>query len=208
MEKHADIASLRVVGGSLALDFLNTRMGPPTGEWEVDALADYDSLVAWALHVGEITPADADALRLRAERDASSARESFAVASGARDYLDGAFRGLARGEQPTALQLDRLKTDEADALHHAALEGSPRLSWSWRGDSSLLRPLHPVFHSAVELLTLGRLDRVEVCAGCSFLFVDSSKNGSRRWCSMSDCGTTAKAQRYVETRRSRSVTHE
>jgi predicted RNA-binding Zn ribbon-like protein len=55
-------------------------------------------------------------------------------------------------------------------------------------------------HAAVELLTTGPLDRIKACAGCRFVFVDESKNRSRRWCSMEDCGTTAKMRRYVARR--------
>ena len=51
------------------------------------------------------------------------------------------------------------------------------------------RPLRPVAHAAVQLLTAGELDRIKVCGGCRFLFIDESKNRSRRWCSMDDCGT-------------------
>jgi len=201
-----DVASLRMVGGSLALDFLNTRVGPPTGGWDADALNDYDSLVVWARDRGELTTAEAAALQVLSSQDAASAHEVFVAALDAREYLDAVFRSLTRGQRPRRSDLDRLGADAAQALGHAALDGGANLAWSWRGDSSLRRPLHPIFHAAVELLSFGRLERVKACAGCNFLFIDGSKNGSRRWCSMSDCGTSAKMQRYVAARRSRAGT--
>jgi predicted RNA-binding Zn ribbon-like protein len=59
----------------------------------------------------------------------------------------------------------------------------------------------PVVHSAAELLTSPHLDRVRQCAddrGCGFLFFDTSRNGSRRWCSMESCGNRAKARRHYQ----------
>jgi predicted RNA-binding Zn ribbon-like protein len=60
-----------------------------------------------------------------------------------------------------------------------------------------------VTHAAVELLADGRLERLKVCANCRWLFLDQSRNRSRRWCSMADCGTAVKMERFVERRRVR-----
>jgi len=56
-----------------------------------------------------------------------------------------------------------------------------------------------VARSAAELLTSDNVDRVRECEddrGCGYLFIDQSKNRSRRWCSMESCGNRAKARRY------------
>jgi predicted RNA-binding Zn ribbon-like protein len=58
-----------------------------------------------------------------------------------------------------------------------------------------------VTHAAVELLTHGPLERVKVCGNCRWLFLDQSRNRSRRWCSMETCGTHHKQRRFVERRR-------
>jgi 2-polyprenyl-6-methoxyphenol hydroxylase-like FAD-dependent oxidoreductase len=101
--------------------------------------------------------------------------------------------------------LARLRDDEADALGHARLDRGRAFSWTWRDDQTLVRPLRPVVHAAVQLLTAGALDRIKGCGGCRFLFVDESKNRSRRWCSMDDCGTSEKIRRYVAARRTRAT---
>ena len=73
--------------------------------------------------------------------------------------------------------------------------------WSWAGrPDDLARPLWPVARSAVELLTLGDLARVRECPGagdCGWLFYDTSRNGSRRWCSMEGCGSRVKMRRHT-----------
>jgi glycosyltransferase involved in cell wall biosynthesis len=79
----------------------------------------------------------------------------------------------------------------------AELDG---FAWEWAIGDDLAGVLWPVAHSATGLLTSVPLGRVKGCAGCNWLFVDESKNKSRRWCSMEDCGTYAKMRRYVARR--------
>ena len=78
------------------------------------------------------------------------------------------------------------------------------MQWSWPPPRELTDPLHPVVHAAVELLTEGPLDRVKTCGNCRWLFLDQSRNHSRRWCSMDECGLQMKHARFVERRRSRA----
>ncbi|MDG4825378.1 CGNR zinc finger domain-containing protein [Asanoa sp. WMMD1127] len=193
------VQRMRLVGGNLALDFVNTRSGPPDGPADDDVLTGHPELVAWGVYAGALTAHEATALdRTRGTRAA------FARARRTRDYLDDLFRGVAAGRDPDADLLARLGDDAAEALAHATLE--PAYVWSWRGDRTPARPLRPVVHAAVELLTAGPLDRVKACGGCRFLFLDESKNRSRRWCSMDDCGTAEKIRRYVDNRRARAAT--
>ena len=82
------------------------------------------------------------------------------------------------------------------------------LSRSWRDQR--VRPTweldtlealgRPIAYAAWELLTSGPLDRVKRCHACPWLYLDQSKNGSRRWCSMDDCGKAVKMSRYVAKR--------
>ncbi|MEQ4304705.1 ABATE domain-containing protein [Plantactinospora sp. B6F1] len=194
---------MRLVGGNLALDFVNTRSGPPTGPPDDDVLTGYPELVAWAGYAGVLTDTEAAALRRLSREDPDSARVTCTRALHTRDYLDALFRALAAGRNPGPDVLTRLRDDAADALGHARLDrGSPYV-WSWRDDRSLDRPLRPVVHAAVQLITTGGLDRIKGCGGCRFVFQDESKNRSRRWCSMDDCGTAEKMRRYVAARRAR-----
>ncbi len=195
---------MRLVGGDLALDFLNTRAGPPVGPPDDDVLTGYAELIAWSVYAGTLTETDAAALRRLSHGSPDSTHTAFAQALRTRDYLDEVFRPLAAGEDPGVAALTRLRDDEADALAHAQLMRGKTFAWSWRDDHTLARPLRPVVHAAVQLLTTGALDRIKRCAGCRFLFIDESKNRSRRWCSMDDCGTAEKIRRYVEVRRIRT----
>ncbi|HUJ97801.1 MAG TPA: CGNR zinc finger domain-containing protein, partial [Stellaceae bacterium] len=72
------------------------------------------------------------------------------------------------------------------------------------GASALLTP---ILWSAGDLLASGRLERVRQCANsqCLWLFLDDSKSGNRRWCSMSACGNRAKAHRHYARKKGRTV---
>ena len=75
--------------------------------------------------------------------------------------------------------------------------------WEWKDGRDIARMLWPVAHAATVLLTSEGLDRLKLCAGCHWLFLDASRNRSRRWCTMNDCGTHEKMRRYVAKRAAR-----
>lgn len=196
---------MRLVGGDLALDFVNTRSGPPVGRPDDDVLTSYGELVTWGAYAGALTGGDAAIMRRLARNDPGGAETVFLRSLRVRDDLDAVFRSLARHERPSTRALNRLRDEEADALTHARLQPGSAFEWTWQDDRSLARPLRLVAHAAVHLLTAGELDRLKLCGGCRFIFIDESKNRSRRWCSMDDCGTTEKMRRYVATRRLRAA---
>jgi predicted RNA-binding Zn ribbon-like protein len=203
METLASFRGQRIVGGNIALDLLNTQNGSAGEAPEDDVLGDYADFLAWASHVGIVGEAEVEQLARRARRSPADAAAVFERARATRGYLYTLFSAAARGREPSGHDLARLQGDEAEALAHARLGRSDGgYSWSWAGDQSLARPLWPVIHAATALVTDGPLDRVKGCASCRFHFVDESKNRSRRWCSMDDCGAEDKMRKYVARRAS------
>jgi predicted RNA-binding Zn ribbon-like protein len=197
MDTPEHIRKNRLVGGNPALDFVNTQGSQPDDE----VLHDYGDVVAWAQHAGGLADADANALQVRAIANPAAARVAYDRALDLRAGLDKAFGAIVAGRQPSPSVMASLRTAEADALAHAELVATHgAFAWSWAGDDDLLRPLRPIVHAAIALLTNGPLERLEHCAGCSFVFLDESKNHSRRWCSMDDCGAAEKARRFVARR--------
>jgi predicted RNA-binding Zn ribbon-like protein len=203
METPERVARMRLVAGNLALDFVNTDPGPSP---EDEVLRDYDDLVAWGRHAGLLTEPEARRLLRRARRSPAAARAALQRGLRLRGYLSELFQAVAAGRPPPGRCVAALRGDEAEALAHAELVAGPGgFRWSWARDDDLARPLRQVVHAAVELLTAepgGRsgLGRIKRCGGCPWLFVDESKNRSRRWCSMDNCGTDEKVRRYVARR--------
>jgi predicted RNA-binding Zn ribbon-like protein len=191
------LADLRIVGGNLALDFVNTRSGarhgPADGEW----LSSYDDFAAWSSRAGLAGP-DARPGEIAPRAVLLAA---FARVLACRDDMYEIFLALADGSAPPEAALRRLQLAYVEALAHGQLAAGPAgCAWRWDPGSSPLAPLWSVVAAAVELLTHGPADRIKPCHACRFMFIDQSKNGSRRWCSMDDCGKAAKIARYVQHR--------
>ena len=202
-------------GGHLALDFVNTlgglRNDPPSPENEL--LDSYEDLVVWCVRLGVFSEADGEALTRAAGADEKGARRALRRAKELRDLVYAIFRPIADGGEPPAALLNELRDAERNALasaHLAPASGAAphgALLWTWPPPRELADPLHPIAHAAVELLTTGPLGHLKVCGNCRWLFLDQSRNHSRRWCSMDECGTQMKQRRFVERRRrSRSAT--
>ena len=192
---------MNVVGGNLALDFVNTRTFAPGGQPNVESLSRFDDIVDWARHVELVNDDEAHRMRRRARRQPEVARKAFEHALEVRDRLDRLFRAIAVDRPVPRTMLAQLRSDEAAAIGAATLEpGRGGYAWSWTGGDDLERPVWEVVHAATALLGSTQLGRLKQCGGCTYLFVDESKNRSRRWCSMADCGTAAKSRTYVARR--------
>jgi predicted RNA-binding Zn ribbon-like protein len=205
VETSEHVAGLRLDGGHLALDFVNTMGGsyelPP--EPHDEHLRSYEDLVSWSLRTGVL---DRDAAaRLARAADSSPPRAARALdeAIEQREEAYAVLRALAEGREPSAGGLRGIEEKGRAALESARLapasDGS--LRWRWEPSDDLRYPLRPLAWATVELLGEGPLDRMKRCSGCRWLFLDQSKNRSRHWCSMEVCGTNAKKRRYVERRR-------
>lgn len=202
METARHIRELRIVGGDPALDLANTVDGEPDEEPVFDNLKTYADLVAWGRRVGLVPEEEVGRLLREARRRPEEAKAVLARANELRGAIYKVFRAVSRGEDPPGEGLEALRSFEEEAVSRARLarEGGGFV-WRWTaGGGDLGRIFWPVAHAAVGLLTGDELGRVKGCAGCRWLFVDRSKNQSRRWCSMAECGTNEKARRYVKRR--------
>jgi predicted RNA-binding Zn ribbon-like protein len=203
---------LPILGGDLALDFANT-VDDPEGPARHDHLESYADLVAWALRVDAVPHSSVQPLAALAERDASGARETVASAHELRDALNDVFGSLAmRPDTPVDALAGWPVVRDAASLAMGSVSLTRRddavlpLRWSWSFDADLRSPLHPVAVAATDLLVSPLLARVKRCARCPWLFLDSSRNHSRRWCDMNDCGRAEKIERYVARRAARRTT--
>ena len=180
----------------LCLEFANTRywrgQASPT-----ETLNGPDDLTAWV--AGNIT---------KEARPLS--RREYERAIEVRETVYRVFDATTRGKAPAAADLQALNEHLAAAPARAALRRE-RNGFAWDVDLrawTALGVLAPVLWSTGDLLTDGKLDKVKRCANpdCGWLFLDDSRAGKRRWCSMSACGNRAKARRHYH--RSREVSSE
>jgi predicted RNA-binding Zn ribbon-like protein len=187
------------VGGALVLDFVNTRDAWLNESRRHEFLRDHDALVAWALAAGAL-----DAPPRRCGDGAAVHARALAL----RDALFALLAPLAEGGCAGPHARPRAEAVAAVDAAWDALAARPRLDpatlapgWSDAPDA----PLGPVLASALELLRGGELDRLKQCPGpdgwCGWLFLDRTKNRSRRWCSMAVCGNPAKMRARAARRR-------
>jgi predicted RNA-binding Zn ribbon-like protein len=194
-------------GGELCLDFANTVSGRG-GERPVERLADYLALLAFGRQAGAVEGRLAEALARRARQHPRSAAAVLKTAVGLREALFRIFAAVAAGEPAQPADLAAVNRVLSRALAHlrvAPREEEGGFEWVWEEDAAALdRILWPVARSAAELLTGDELGTVRECASptCRWLFLDRSRNRSRRWCDMSACGNRAKARRHYRRQRS------
>jgi predicted RNA-binding Zn ribbon-like protein len=200
METPGYIEQLRIVGGDSALDFVNTEDGDPP----LECLRGYGDLVAWSVRAGLLSAGEGERLVGEADRSPEEAEVVYRDALRLRGALYGVFRAVAEGGDAPEWGLEALRGYEREALSRGKLvQGDEGFSWEWKDGHDLAGMLWPVAHAATRLLTSGDLDRLKLCAGCYWVFLDASKNCSRRWCTMDVCGTDAKKRRYVAKRAAR-----
>jgi predicted RNA-binding Zn ribbon-like protein len=187
-------------GGIACLDFANSLDGRATQHPE-EYLHTYADLLRWARHAGLLDAAIAGGLAATAP---AAAEAALRTALDLREAILRVFAAVGRGGQATAADLAVLQRGYAAAMAAARLTSDGAgFGWEFSGDDPD-RAWWPVAVSAAGLLTTGPLERVKVCAaeaGCIGLFLDISKNRSRRWCSMNTCGVEAKVQRQATRRR-------
>lgn len=189
-----------LVGGNPALDFLNTIRDWSAPERE-ERLVSFPEAVRFGAAAGALTPTEARALgSQRAGEELGRLREL-------RDRLERILGAVLDGRAPAPADLDRLMQDGAAAAEGARLRSVRgrlvrELAVADAGAATLRWRLA---EAAVTLLLSTQWERVKRCPSCGWFFLDSSRNGSRRWCSMSMCGTTSKARAYYRRTRSAAL---
>ena len=188
------------VGNHLALDFLNTRLVLPEGPKEL--LPDIDALIRWLVASGLLTSHKGKAL-VRKWRDTPRAavfleelvtfRErlrAVVVRQEAGYSVSDAFISELNSvlkQHPSVIELQR----QGQKLEREAVVEPEEPDDIWA----------PVAIAVAELLSDVPLVRVRKCEACIVQFLDTSKKGSRRWCSMSICGNKIKVAAYQQRKR-------
>ena len=189
----------------LCLAFANTADWHASHHPE-EKLTSYNDLVSWAHGLGALTHPEAKHLVLEAKRRPGDGAATLQRAIVLREAIYRLFSSIAGRRQPETEDLKTLNSEIPRALTQLRiLPTESGFAWGWAGKKDDLdRMLWPVARSAADLLASKDLNRVGQCAddrGCGYLFLDMSRNRSRRWCEMKDCGNRAKAKRHYRRAR-------
>ncbi|WP_142687025.1 CGNR zinc finger domain-containing protein [Chitinophaga polysaccharea] len=201
MSVQKSISSLRLDGGILCLDFVNTidnrKKGIPH-----DYVKGFKELLEWYGHTRALSPKIIHTLERLAKDYPQKAGVVFEKSIALRELLHRLFTA----------SLDKKKPAAADSMLFNTYVGEAyaNIEISWQAGAGALQFNAPALEqvywwpikSAVELFTSSQLAEVKECPACGWLFLDKSRNGSRKWCSMSTCGDVNKVTRnYQRTKR-------
>lgn len=193
-------AGFLFLGNQLALDFLNTR--PVPAGHPVELLPDFNALLQWFQEAKLLSPAQAAELRSKWS-NTSRAEKTVRFIRELREKLRQEILRWERGKAVRPAMRKELNGLMARHPMRTKLEAGPMglVAQSWfeaREPEDLLAPLAG---SAAWLFAEAHRDRVRKCAHCVAHFLDTSKKGTRRWCSMQLCGNRLKVAAYAARHR-------
>lgn len=188
---------LPTFGGNLALDFANSidryRQTP-----DADALfPGYGNLLGWLFHAGFVSDDDVVVLMRLAKREP---KEAVAVRRRAVALREAIFQSIT---QKSSDHLPVINDEWRHAIAHRQprfLAETPIATWVWDSIVALDQPLRVIALEAMQLISSEQVLRVRQCEspGCAYLFLDTTRNGSRRFCRADVCGNRSRVQRFRE----------
>jgi predicted RNA-binding Zn ribbon-like protein len=197
------MVTFEMVGGRTCLDFANTASQRRLGPFK-EKLESYEDLLVWAVQAEQLTEAEAGDLRQKAAADPAGAAAVLERSRALREAIYRIFTLRASGAELPAADLKLISEEYGRAAVNRVLTPSNVgvCTFEWHTHDALDRPLWPVAVSATNLVASEDALRVKECAteNCNWLFLDASKNRSRRWCEMKECGNRAKARRHYQRR--------
>jgi predicted RNA-binding Zn ribbon-like protein len=188
----------QLIGGDAALDFVNT-----VHDWTAPEPRDYLPTFPEALRFAEAAAvvSGGEARRLAALPPGTELRRLREL----RHRIERTLRAVSDQRPPAADDLEAIASEAADAARVARLRtGKGQLKRVIDSEAAGVATLrYRLVDALMSLLTSERLARVRRCPSCGWFFVDTTKNRSRRWCSMAMCGSVVKARNYYwRTKRS------
>lgn len=188
----------RFIGGRLCLDFVNTRGWRPRNP-PYELLTSYEAWVKWSQFAGIVSDSQAGMLFEEMDWQPELASQTLVQAIALRDTIYCIFASLVQEYAPRSSDLELLSQAYAQSQSHVWLRTTDSgYALDWQRKDLLDSPLWPVTRSAVELLTSQEIKLVRVCPGedCGWLFLDESRNHTRRWCAPDICGNKTRVREH------------
>ena len=188
----------------LCIDFVNT-LSWRGREVSAEELVNYGDLITWSRQVGIITPQDANKLFKKADRHPADGEKVLRGAVDLRETIYRIFGAIIENQKPAKDDLATFNNYLSKTMSFSQIINTQKgFSWDSSGDKSKMDwVLNPVIRSAADLLVSDELKKLKSCSDpmCGWLFLDISRNQSRRWCDMKDCGNRAKAKRFYQKKK-------
>jgi predicted RNA-binding Zn ribbon-like protein len=194
-----------LIGGNVCLDFVNTLDNRPSAQPK-ELLKNYYELARFGEDTGILAPAQLDFFYERAHLEPDEIKEAMRRAINLRESLRAIFTALMNKQKAPQDALNRLNGNLHNAaLHSRLVQVEGRLEWRFDDMTSAWDAmLWPIARAAADLLASSDVALVRACSSptCQWLFLDTSKNHHRRWCSMKQCGNRAKVRKFYAKKNS------
>src|SRR5690606_16353511 len=186
---------LDLAASQVCLDYANTLEGRHADQ-PCETLGNYEALVTWCRRHSILDEPGAQRLVQRAASHPDQAARALTHAIALREALYQIFSALADGKAPQRAELATFNAALAEALAFLRItRAADGFTWTWSaGEDAFDRVLWPIALAAANLLTSPQATVIRKCAApdCGWLFLDTTRNRSRRWCDMKICGNRAK----------------
>jgi predicted RNA-binding Zn ribbon-like protein len=185
-----------MIGGNLSIDFANHMLRLD----HYSSVRDqYTIVLSWLEHTGLISNDQSQGYFLLMDNEQELVRTFLQKVILLRDTVYNIFLAVTRRKSPRQEEVEALNEYVKDCYGHLMITDTANgFEWRWEEVRTVEDCLRPIVRSAAELLTSDLLSRVRLCPGesCGWLFLDTTKNRSRKWCDMKDCGNVVKARNY------------
>ena len=191
------LENLQMDGGCLVFDFVNTvNTRKPAPEFEY--LKTFEDVLEWSAKVGSVDDEKLNALRKYAAQKPENSLAALQDVIETREMLYELFSSIATGNVPGEAVIAAFNRRLSFAFQRINIVFGPERAAFRFGDDDLFpgEPLLPVLKSASEIVTNQDFARIKECPRCGWLFLDSTKNGKRKWCDMNVCGSREKSLEY------------
>jgi predicted RNA-binding Zn ribbon-like protein len=201
------IETLELDGGSLCLDFVNSvrsRFENPLYEF-ITSPGDW---LRWIHRVQLFNDVEEDRLKKYVSKNQGQAANQLKRIISVRELLYRIFWKLAQEEIPSKKDLAHFNKELSLSLRYLKIgfTNELKVTENWDDKSfNLLYTLYPLLKSAYDLLISDTLNRLKECKHCGWVYLDKSKNNSRRWCNMKTCGNTEKTKKYYYKSRTNGI---
>lgn len=200
------IATLQLDGGCPVFDFTNTISNRNDPDY-FDYLTKYDDFVDWINKIKLLPKGKMDAIAAFSKSHTRKSADTLRQIIEVREVVFKLFSSLAQQQKADRETVDAFNGFFSEALSNMRVEvGRKEVATSFIvSEKTILKePLYILVKYAFDTLSTQSFDRIKECPTCRWLFLDTTKNGKRRWCNMQVCGSNDKARRYYHRKKESS----
>jgi predicted RNA-binding Zn ribbon-like protein len=205
MSKTRSIGTMTIDGGCVCFNFVNT-VHSRVEEDKYDYLNSYDDLIEWMKKIKLLPAEKLKDLKKLAAWDNKAAEKALIKIKKQRELLYNFFSPVIHnmGPEDTVVKsINKTLSDSLSALSFNYKNGKLKLELN-NSSSDFYEPLKIIYKDVFDIIIAIPQNRLKECKACGWLFLDKSKNNSRTWCSMQNCGSLEKAKRYYYRKREKA----